>query len=427
MHSLFQRDRDLVKTVFETNTANIVCGWVRSIEEDDHFIMNDGSTSKELKVIYTESSKERYKTVLSTITPGTAVRVTGKLDEDNTLLLYRIWIMGSVAFPSKYPIAKHRPQVKHLRKYPHFRCRAAQLGSIMRIRSAATLATHLFFNEKSIVHIDTPLIVGDRIENNQFSIHTHEKGLPNLKDYFESEVGLRTTSKLHLESIAQGLGDCYTMGPIWVTGGGVSERWIIEVILTFSTIDDAMDLVEDYIRYVVKYVLKNCLEDLELLDKQLTNKLLHLLNHEFSKMSYEKCMEFLIVSKRKFETIPEGGNPFTLEHKNYITKQNGATIVYNHPLSLAPFDTKSNSDDTAASMEVLVPHLGSLAQGVGKCDFSPPEDAYIPEWYSDIKKSGSAPHSNITLKFDHLIMLLTKTSSLYDVIPFPRAHKNIIC
>lgn len=474
----FRRGRILIKNLIckgidASNYIITVMGWIKTISKQKPVFIkiNDGTCFFDLHIVIDKEHEEKYSSIISELSSGASIEVKGEVvksqseEQEIEVQLHRIKLLGGIETPSKYPLSKKSHKLENLRKIPHLRARTTLMAVITRIRNKAAMATHEFFQKLDFKYINTPIITSSNCEGvgETFLIKTvkaakkEETGTvtgvvteeeiidKNVSStFFDKPAYLTVSGQLNLEGIAHGMGDVYTFGPTFRAERSNSSRylaefWMIEPEIVFATIDDVMDLAEDYLKDVTHKVISKCRADLEFLEryieKNLINKLLMTINQEIKRISYEEAIELLISVKDQFKIEPKYGEEFSSEHEKFLTKKFGTIIVYNYPKEIKAFYMKVNKDNkTVASMDLLVPEIGELIGG------SEREESYdkllhrIKEleldpkqfsWYLDLRLYGTVSHGGFGLGFERLIMFLTGMKNIKDTIPYPRAYKHL--
>ncbi|MDY6970312.1 MAG: asparagine--tRNA ligase, partial [Spirochaetota bacterium] len=420
--------------------------------------VNDGSTITNIQVI-ADKSLPSFNDVQS-LSVGCSISVSGRLvDSPGKGQKYEIkaediTLIGK-ADPDQYPLQKKRHSFEFLREIAHLRARTNTFGSVFRIRNALSFAIHKFFQERGFIYVHTPIITGSDCEGagEIFNVSTldplqlpiSENKPDYTKDFFGKKVGLTVSGQLEGETIACALGNIYTFGPTFRaensnTSRHLSEFWMVEPEMAFSTLADNMKLAEDFIKYIFKYCLDNCQEDMDFFDLRIQKGIISMLDSiiksDFEVITYTHAIELIKKSGTKFEFPVEWGLDLQSEHEKYITEVifKRPVIVIDYPSDIKAFYMKENDDGkTVKAMDVLVPKIGEIIGG------SEREDRYdvILErmkkaglsaedywWYLDIRKFGSVPHSGFGLGFERTVQFITGMQNIRDVIPFPRTPKN---
>ena len=361
--------------------------------------------------------------------------------------------------PMRYPLQKKDTSFEYLRTVAHMRPRTNTFGAILRIRNNMAFAIHKFFNEKGFVYLHTPLITASDCEGagQMFQVTTldlnnvpmNKKGEGDYtKDFFGKQTNLTVSGQLEGELGATALGEIYTFGPTFRaensnTPRHLAEFWMIEPEMAFYDIRDNMDLAEEFIKYLVKYSLDNCADDIKFLndryDNELVSRLEGVAHTEFVRLPYTegiKILEEAIANGTKFEYPVGWGTDLQSEHERYLVEQHfkKPVILTDYPKDIKAFYMKQNEDGkTVRAMDVLFPKIGEIIGGSEREASLEKLERRIDElgmsrrgleWYIDTRRFGSAPHSGFGLGFERLLLFVTGMSNIRDVIPFPRTPKN---
>lgn len=433
-----------------------VKGWVRTRRDSKTFSfleINDGSCLQNLQVIADETLSN-YEDIKK-LSTGSAISVTGQLAA--SMGKGQTWelIAGEVKIislaPDTYPLQKKRHSDEFLRTIAHLRPRTNKYGAIFRIRSELSYAIHLFFKERGFRYIHTPILTASDCEGagETFRVTTlaaSDVPMVNGKtdysaDFFGKEANLTVSGQLAVEMFALSLGDVYTFGPTFRaensnTRRHVAEFWMVEPEMAFCDLEGNMDLSEELVQYLIAYVLKECREDLNLFAKFIDNRLIQTLegivSDRFVRLPYAEAVDILAASGKKFEFEIKFGSDLQAEHERFLTEAHfkRPVIIYDYPKEIKAFYMRMNDDqETVAAMDVLVPNIGEIIGGSQREERYDTlvyrlEELGLPKenywWYLDSRRYGSAPHSGFGLGFERLLMLLTSTPNIRDVIPFPR-------
>ena len=453
-----------------------VKGWVRSFRANQFVALNDGSTIKNLQcVVDFENTDEA---LLKRVTVGAAVIITGALEESQgggqrvEIKVKSIEIAGD-ADPEEVKLtilSPKRHNLDKLREQAHLRVRTNTFGAIMRLRSKLSFAVHQYFNERGFYQAHTPIITGSDAEGagEMFQVtgldlknppKTKDGAIDYSQDFFGKETNLTVSGQLEGETYALGLGKIYTFGPTFRaensnTSRHLAEFWMIEPEVAFIDLDGNMDLAEDFIKYVIKYVLEHCQDDLEFLenrqiqeDKQkpqaeratmsLRDKLKFVSENNFKRVSYTEAIDILRNSKpnkkKKFKyPIDAWGADLQSEHERYLVEKHFEcpVILFDYPANIKAFYMRLNEDGkTVRAMDILFPGIGEIVGGSQReerLDVLKEKMAAldIPEeemwWYLDTRKFGTCVHSGFGLGFERLVLFATGMGNIRDVIPYPR-------
>jgi len=437
-------------------------GWVRTKRGNKHvaFIaLNDGSSVNNIQVVCdTQNFSEE---LLKDITTGACIAVKGNLVESLgkgqsvEIQATEIEIYGK-ADPEQYPLQKKGHSMEFLREIAHLRPRTNTFGCVLRIRHAMAFAIHNYFNSKGFCYLHTPLITASDCEGAgaMFQVTTmdlnnipkNEEGAVDFtQDFFGRQTSLTVSGQLEGELGAMALGSIYTFGPTFRaensnTPRHLAEFWMVEPEVAFNDITDNMDLAEDFIKYLVKYALDNCMDDLKFLndmfDKELIERLRGVIDTEFVRLTYTEGVKILEASGEKFEYPVGWGIDLQSEHERYLVEKHfkKPVILTDYPKDIKAFYMKQNEDGkTVRAMDVLFPKIGEIIGGSEREASLEKLEARIAEldmdtrnlwWYLDTRRFGTAPHSGFGLGFERLLLFVTGMANIRDVIPFPRTPKS---
>jgi asparaginyl-tRNA synthetase len=437
-------------------------GWVRTKRGNKNIsfvALNDGSTVKNIQVVF-DLTKFNEDT-LKDVTTGACIAVSGTLTaspgsgQSVEILANEITLLGA-ADPETYPLQKKGHSMEFLREIGHLRPRTNTFGCVFRIRHSMAFAIHKFFNDKGFFYLHTPIITASDAEGAgaMFQVTTLDISNPPKRedghidytqDFFGKAANLTVSGQLEGELGALALGDIYTFGPTFRaensnTPRHLSEFWMIEPEMAFYEIKDNMDLAEEFIKYLVKYALDNCMDDLQFLndmfDKELIDRLKSVVDTEFVRLPYTQGVEILMNSGQKFEYPVSWGTDLQSEHERYLVEKHfkKPVILTDYPKEIKAFYMKQNDDGkTVRAMDILFPKIGEIIGGSQREESLEKLERRIDElemdretlwWYIDTRRFGSAPHSGFGLGFERLLLFVTGMSNIRDVIPFPRAPKN---
>jgi len=432
----------------------LVKGWIRTKRDakDFSFIeVNDGSCLSNLQVI-AEATLDHYEDIRK-LTTGSAVILQGALVASQgkgqkwELKANHVQVLQTA--PETYPLQKKRHTDEFLRTIAHLRPRTNKYGAAFRIRSELSFAVHQFFREKGFRYVHTPILTGSDCEGagEMFRVTTLEPGIKEIsEDFFGKEANLTVSGQLEAEMLALSLGDVYTFGPTFRaensnTRRHVAEFWMIEPEVSFCDLDGCMDLAQETIQYLIRFILDHSAEDLALfarfVDKKLMPTLTNIVESDFKRLPYREAVRILEKNNKAFEYKVSFGEDLQSEHERYLTETHfkKPVIVYDYPKTIKPFYMRLNDDEeTVAAMDVLVPGIGEIIGGsqreerleVLSARMTDQDLSHEPYWwYLESRKYGSVPHSGFGLGFERLMMLLTGIRNIRDVIPFPRTPKNI--
>ncbi len=453
-------------------------GWVRAFRNKQFIALNDGSTINNIQCVleldaFADDLVKKISVGAAVALKGTLVESQGK-GQKYEIHVKEIEVLGESS-PEEYPIQPKKHSLEFLRENAHLRVRTNAFGAIMRVRSALSFAVHKYFNENGFYYVHTPIITGSDAEGagETFQVttlpmdgsapKTEDGQIDFSEDFFGKNTNLTVSGQLEAETFAMGLGKVYTFGPTFRaensnTTRHLAEFWMIEPEVAFNTLDDNMDLAEDFIKYIINYVMENCADDIAFLEKRLldeektkpqnqrsemtlTEKLKFVAENNFKRVSYTEAIDILKSSKpnrnKKFNyIIEEWGADLQSEHERYLVEKHFKcpVILFDYPADIKAFYMRLNEDEkTVRAMDILFPGIGEIVGG------SQREERYdvlinkmkaldIPEeemwWYLDTRKFGTAVHSGFGLGFERMVLFVTGMSNIRDVIPYPRTPKN---
>ena len=445
-----------VKQLFAQKPASdienvTISGWVRTLRQSKTFAfmeVNDGTFFKNLQVVMSEENLADYKELVKTGV-GASVEVTGTLvvtpdmPQPFELRASSVCVVG--ASGGDYPLQKKRHTLEYLRTIAHLRPRANLFQCAFRIRSLISQAVHMFFAEKGFVYVHTPLITGSDCEGagEMFQVTTLDlEKLPRTpegkvdynEDFFGKPVNLTVSGQLNVETYCMAFRNVYTFGPTFRaensnTPRHAAEFWMIEPEIAFADLSADMDLEEEMVKYLINYVMTNAPEELDFLN-QFVDKGLN------ARVSYTEAIEILKNSGREFEFKPYWGCDMQSEHERYLSETHFGrpVFVYDYPKEIKAFYMRLNDDGkTVAAADLLVPGIGELCGGsqreerldvlerrMQECGMN--MDGY--QWYLDLRRWGSVPHSGFGMGLERMVMYATGVSNIRDVLPFPRTPRN---
>lgn len=436
-----------------------ICGWVKSNRGSKKFgflVINDGTFFEPIQVVY-DQEMDNFD-VISKLNVGTAVIVNGTVivtpDAKQPFEIHAKSVEVEGECPSDYPLQKKRHTLEYLRSISHLRPRTNTFQAVFRVRSQIAYAIHKFFQERDFVYVHTPLITGQDCEGagEMFQVTTmdlnkiaEEGKVDYEQDFFKKPVSLTVSGQLAGETFAQAFRNIYTFGPTFRaedsnTTRHAAEFWMIEPEIAFADLADDMELAEAMIKYIIKYVLENAPEEMNFfnsfVDKGLLDRLNHVMNSDFGRVTYTEAIKILEEHNDKFEYKVSWGTDLQTEHERYLTEEvfKRPVFVTDYPKEIKAFYMKLNEDGkTVAAMDCLVPGIGEIIGGSQR-----EEDLAVLKnrmkelglneedygFYLDLRKYGTARHAGFGLGFERMIMYLTGMSNIRDVIPFPRTVNN---
>ena len=462
-----------------------VCGWVRTKRDSKNLVfvqVNDGSCFANIQLTFDRNNPgnadvNNIEEELKKITTGASVRAEGVIipspasGQAVEVTLQKLTVLG-ICPPEEYPLQKNKMSMEYLRDNAHLRARTNTFGAVFRMRSQMAIALHTFFQERGFVYISAPEItcsdaegagemfqvttlslekiaeLGVKAGAGGMKIEDAHKIVDYSKDFFGKKASLTVSGQLEAETLATALSRVYTFGPTFRaensnTPRHLSEFWMCEPEMAFFDLFDDMDLEEEFIKYLLNWALTKCSEDMAFFEKRIqpgvTAQLQHVVDTPFKRISYTEAVAELEKFNDKFEFPIEWGKELQTEHERYLTEQiyKSPVMVYNYPKDVKAFYMKQNEPDekgriTVRAVDVLVPGLGEITGG------SEREENYDKllkvcqergmdmtnyQWYLDLRRFGTVPHSGFGLGFARLLRYITGMANIRDVIPFPRAPK----
>lgn len=440
-----------------------VNGWIRNMRDSKVFgfiELNDGSFFKNVQVVFEEDKLDNFQEIRK-LNIGASLRVKGILadtpDAKQPFEIKAVNIEVEGESTPDYPLQPKRHSFEYLRTIPHLRARTNTFSAVFRVRSLIAYAIHKFFNDRGFVYVHTPLITGSDCEGagEMFRVTTLDlENLPRTEDgkvdysedFFKRETSLTVSGQLEGETFAMAFGDIYTFGPTFRaensnTTRHAAEFWMIEPEIAFADLNDDMQLAEDMLKFIIKYVLDNAPEEMEFfnkfMDKGLLDRLNGILNSEFGHVTYTEAIEILEKSGKKFEYPVKWGMDLQTEHERYLTEEvfKKPLFVTDYPKEIKAFYMRLNDDGkTVAAMDCLVPGIGEiiggsqreermdiLTQRMAELGLNEADYAH----YLDLRRYGGTKHAGFGLGFERAVMYLTGMGNIRDVLPYPRTVNNL--
>ncbi len=440
-----------------------VNGWVRTLRASKNFgfvELNDGSFFKNIQVVIEDEKLSNFAE-LCKLNVGASVRVEGVLEltpeakQPFEIKATKVLIEGEST--PDYPLQKKRHSFEFLRTIPHLRARTNTFSAVFRVRSVIAYAIHKFFNERGFVYVHTPLITGSDCEGAGEMFRVTTLDLDNLpktedgkidysKDFFNRETSLTVSGQLEGETFSMAFGDIYTFGPTFRaensnTTRHAAEFWMIEPEIAFADLKDDMNLAEDMLKFVIRYVLENAPEEMaffkNFVDKGLIERLNNILENDFGHVTYTEAVEILKNSGKEFEYPVEWGVDLQTEHERYLTEEvfKKPVFVTDYPKEIKAFYMRLNDDGkTVAAMDCLVPGIGEIIGGSQREERMDVLLARMEEvglaaedyaHYLDLRRYGGTKHAGFGLGFERAVMYLTGMGNIRDVLPYPRTVNNL--
>ena len=436
-------------------------GWVKTLRDSKTFgfiELNDGTFFKNIQIVFNNTLSNfdeiRKLTISSSIKVIGNFVLTPNSKQPFEIQANKIEIEN--LSDNDYPLQKKRHSFEYLRTIAHLRPRTNTFNAVFRVRSVFAYGIHKFFQEQGFVYVHTPILTGSDAEGagemfnvNSFDLNnvpkTDDGKIDFSKDFFGRHTHLTVSGQLNGETFAESFCNIYTFGPTFRAENSntvkhAAEFWMIEPEICFADLEDDMDLAENMIKYTFKYVLDNCPEEMEFfnnfIDKGLLDRLNHVINSDFARVSYTDAIKELEKHNDEFEFKVSWGVDLQTEHERYLCEKiyKKPVFVKDYPKDIKAFYMKQNSDGkTVAAADLLVPGIGEIIGGSQREEdytklLSRMKELNMPlenySWYLDLRKYGSCIHSGFGLGFERAIMYLTGMQNIRDVIPFPRTPKN---
>jgi len=457
-----RRIQDILKNGQPGETLTIQ-GWVRTKREQKEFSfveVTDGSSMNGLQAVVGQDLPG-YADTIKQVNTGASVELTGTLVESPAkgqrveLKAESIQVLGE-ADPETYPLQKKRHSFEFLRDIAHLRSRTNTLGAVFRVRNAAANAVHQFFQERDFLWVHTPLITASDCEGagELFTVTSMNlEKLPKTKagdidfsqDFFGKRAYLTVSGQLEAEIMAMAFTNVYTFGPTFRaensnTSRHLAEFWMIEPEMAFCNLDGNMELAEDFLKYVFRYVLEQCTDDMQFFNDRIEKTVLetaqNIIDNEFARITYTEAIALLEKADKTFEFPVEWGVDLQSEHERYLAEEHfkKPLIVTDYPKDIKAFYMRLNEDGkTVRAMDVLAPRIGEIIGGSQReerlevleqrieAQGMPKESLW---WYLELRKYGTVPHAGFGLGFERLIQFMTGMQNIRDVIPFPRTPQN---
>ena len=454
----------------------VVKGWVRTFRNNQFIALNDGTTNQNLQVVVDFNTMD--PTILKRITTSACIAAKGKLvasqgkGQTVELIANEIEILGD-SDPEEYPLQPKKHSLEFLREIAHLRFRTNTFGSVNRLRNALIFGIHTFFQERGFLNIHTPIISASDAEGAGEMFRVTTLDLNNLpknnngeidfaQGFFGRSSNLTVSGQLEAELAAMALTKVYTFGPTFRaensnTTRHLAEFWMIEPEVAFYELKENADLAEDMLKYVIRFAMEKCPDDIVFLDNRLQEeekqkpqnersefglieKLNFVINNNFERITYTEAIDILLQSpyykKKKFKFDVKWGIDLQSEHERYLVEKHfkKPVIVTDYPKDIKAFYMRQNDDGkTVAAMDILAPGIGEIVGGSQREErldklLQRMKDMNIPTkemyWYLDLRKFGTCKHAGFGLGFERLVQFVTGMGNIRDVIPFPRTPKN---
>lgn len=448
------RISELYKNRFEGDSVS-VSGWIRTLRCSKSFgfiELNDGSSFKNLQIVIEEDKLENYSEV-SKLSVGSSVSVKGNLEftpeakQPFELKASEVEIQG-VSAPD-YPLQKKRHSFEFLRTIPHLRPRTNSLSAVFRVRSMLAQAIHRYFSEHGFIYVNTPIITGSDCEGagEMFRLTAGDPNSAEKREFFGKPASLTVSGQLEGEDFAMAFGNIYTFGPTIRaensnTARHAAEFWMVEPEMAFAGLKEDMDLAEDLLKYLIKFVLSEASYELNFfnsfVDKGLLERLNNVVDNSFVRITYTEAVEKLKAAKKEFNFPVEWGIDLQTEHERYLTEEvyKRPVFVTDYPKDIKAFYMRLNDDGkTVAAVDCLVPGVGEIIGGSQREERLSVLEERMEELglsqvdykrYLDLRRYGTCKHAGFGLGFERLVMYVTGMQNIRDVIPYPRTVNNLV-
>lgn len=430
-------------------------GWIRTLRCSKSFgfiELNDGSSFKNLQIVIEEDKLENYSEV-SKLSVGSSVSVKGNLEftpeakQPFELKASEVEIQG-VSAPD-YPLQKKRHSFEFLRTIPHLRPRTNSLSAVFRVRSMLAQAIHRYFSEHGFIYVNTPIITGSDCEGagEMFRLTAGDPNSAEKREFFGKPASLTVSGQLEGEDFAMAFGNIYTFGPTFRaensnTARHAAEFWMVEPEMAFAGLKEDMDLAEDLLKYLIKFVLSEASYELNFfnsfVDKGLLERLNNVVDNSFVRITYTEAVEKLKAAKKEFNFPVEWGIDLQTEHERYLTEEvyKRPVFVTDYPKDIKAFYMRLNDDGkTVAAVDCLVPGVGEIIGGSQREERLSVLEERMEELglsqvdykrYLDLRRYGTCKHAGFGLGFERLVMYVTGMQNIRDVIPYPRTVNNLV-
>ena len=457
------RIADILKNGQPDETIKVQ-GWVRTKRELKEFTfveVNDGSSLASLQVVLNQDLPD-YANLLKQLNTGASIEVDGVLvaspakGQRIELKASALTVYGE-ADPDTYPLQKKRHSFEFLREIGHLRSRTNSFGAVFRVRNACATAIHQFFQQRGFIWVHAPIITasdcegaGEMFAVTSFNLNkiprTENQEIDYSKDFFGRPAYLTVSGQLEAEIMAMAFSNVYTFGPTFRaensnTSRHLAEFWMVEPEMAFCDLQGDMDLAEEFLKYIFKYVLDNCQEDMEFFNQRIDNSVLataeNIINNQFERLTYTDAIAILEKADKKFEYPVSWGLDLQSEHERYLAEElfKKPVIVTDYPAKIKAFYMRLSDDEqTVRAMDILAPKIGEIIGGSQREERLDVLQNRIETlgmnakdlwWYLDLRRFGTVPHAGFGLGFERLVQFMTGMGNIRDVIPFPRAPQSV--
>ena len=451
--------KDLYKkyqTIFDKEVE--LYGWIKNHRKQSLFgfiDFYDGTCFKTVQLIYDEASDFKR---ISELKIGSSIKVIGKViksegtKQEFEIKVKDIELIGDSSID--YPIQPKKHSLEYLREQQHLRMRTSTFQAVFRIRSIAASAIHEYFQKRGFVYIHSPFITDSDGEGagEMFQVTTLDLDkiaqlgeVDYSKDFFSKKVGLSVTGQLEEEPFIFAFKDTYTFGPSFRADKShtkihMAEFWHVEPEMAFCDLDRLIEVEEEFLKHIIKTVLKKCPDELEFLDRFIEKGLIKKLNDHLKskskKITHKEAIDILLKADKTWEIKPDYKGDISKEHERYLTEEyfKGPIFITDWPKDIKAFYMKQNDDGTVKGVDYILPRCGEIMGGSQREDDYDKLISVMKErkmdieplkWYLELRKYGSVPHSGFGMGFDRILMYITGMESIKDVIPYPRTHGSL--
>ena len=436
-------------------------GWIRNHRKQKEFgfiDFYDGTCFGSVQLVY-DNILENFEQIQK-YRVGSSIEVVGTVEESPAkgqafeIKVSKLTLLGDS--PEDYPIQPKRHTREFLREVGYLRPRVNLFQAVFRVRSVVAMAIHTYFQENGYIYFHAPLITASDCEGagEMFQVTTLDlEKLPKTEDgkidfhqdFFGKPASLTVSGQLQAEAFAMAFKRVYTFGPTFRaensnTKTHASEFWMIEPEIAFCDLDGVMDIEEDMLKFIIRYVLEHCEEEMKFFDsfveKGIIQKLKDVALTKAARVTHKEAIDILLASGEKFENKPTYGEDLATEHEKYLTGVHFKSPVFvtDWPKDIKAFYMRQNDDgETVAAVDLLVPGAGELMGGsqreerLDKLESRMKElhmETEGMEWYLNLRRYGGCKHSGFGMGFERLLIYMTGVENIRDVIPFPRTPGN---
>ncbi len=424
-------------------------GWLRTARHTkgrSFLALSDGSCFASLQIV-AEPALENYAHDVAILGTGCAIEVSGDLvaspGGEQSVELHARSVSRIAGVDDDYPLQKKRHSFEFLRSIAHLRMRTNTFGAVLRVRNAASRAIHAFFQERGFLHLHSPIITLSDAEGagQLFRVRAEGEAAGDGTEFFGEPAFLTVSGQLEAEIAALAVSKVYTFGPTFRaensnTSRHLAEFWMVEPEMAFCDLDGDTEIAEAFMKSVIRQLLEDCPDDMAFFDERiepgLLERLAHVVDSPFERLSYGEAVGILERCGRRFEFPVRWGADLQSEHERYLAEEHVGRplFVCDYPADIKAFYMYRNDDGrTVRAMDLLVPSVGEIIGGSQREDRHDvllermqakglPVDRY--DWYLELRRFGGVPHAGFGLGFERFVQFVTGMANIRDVIPFPR-------